>query len=400
MTLWEKIKAWLPLRKEKPRSRDAPGSTRSPTRTIGDLGMLKNESIFSAVSRIATTLASMPLHLYKGEEQQKDHPLERLVAYAPNEHMTSYLWIMTMMGAVCTEGNAYSLIVPSTDGTQPARLDVLKPQLVQPRLERDTGELWYLVSDELEAVQYWVHSSQMIVLQFLGDNGLKGLRPIDVLRGSLEYDVEIKTFSLEQLRSVNSAVILTVPAVGMSSEEIDKLTDDFLVRYQKSGKNVIVLEGGLTATTMNKAPVDAKVLDVERITKNRVATVYSIPPHMLGDYSDTDYASAEQSMQEFLQLTMMGWVVQFEQQLNRKLLTWNMVQQGYNWRFSMDAMIRADTATMANKNNLSIRGGWSTVNEVRRFEGKPPLPGGDELLVARDLLPLRMVLNGATIAKK
>ncbi|MDD3212200.1 MAG: phage portal protein [Eubacteriales bacterium] len=400
MTLWDHLKAWLPLRKEKPRSRDAPGDTRAPTRTIGDLGMLRNESIFSAVNRIATTLASMPLHLYKGEEVQKDHPLERLVTFAPNGHMTSYLWLLTMMGAVCTEGNAYSLIVPSADGTQPARLDVLKPQLVQPRLERETGDLWYLVSDELEAVQYWVHSSRMIVLQFLGDGGTKGLRPIDVLRGSLEYDVEVKTFSLEQLRSVNSAVILTVPSVGLSGEEIDRLTADFLTRYQKSGKNVIVLEGGLTATTMNKAPVDAKVLDVERITKNRVATVYSIPPHMLGDYSDTDYASAEQSMQEFLQLTMLGWVTQFEKQLDRKLLTWNMVRADYAWRFTMDAMIRADTATMANKHNLAIRGGWMTPNEVRRFEGKPPAEGGDELLAARDLLPLRLIEAGATITKK
>jgi HK97 family phage portal protein len=397
MSLWNKIRALLPQRKTKARSRDAPDDTLYPARGTGDRAMLASESIFAAVNRIATTLASMPLHLYRKEEILAGDPLERLVSYAPNEHMSAYLWLLTMQGAVGAEGNAYSLIVPSADGTQPVRLDVLRPQLVIPQLERETGELWYQVSDELDNIQYWVHSSRMISLRFLGSNGLKGLRPIDILRGTLDYDREVKEFSLTQLQSVNSAIILTVPALGLSPEETDKLIGTFLERYKKSGKNVVVLEGGLTASTINKSPVDAKVLDVERITKNRVATVYGIPPHMLGDYTDTDYASAEQSMQEYLQLTMLPWVTQWEQELNRKLLTWNRVQSGDTFRFTVDSLIRADTITMANKHNLAIRGGWLTPNEVRRAEGKPELAEGNMLLAARDLLPLKMIEEGKTV---
>ena len=51
---------------------------------------------------------------------------------------------------------------------------------------------------------------------------------------------------------------------------------------------------------MTQSPVDAQSLDVERVTKNRVATVYNIPPHMLGDYSDSSYSTNEQSTQEYL----------------------------------------------------------------------------------------------------
>ena len=397
MRVWDWIRGLFPKRETEPRARDEPGDTRMTTRTRGDVAMLASESIFSAVNRIAMTMASMPLALYRDDEPQLDDPLQRLVTYAPNETMNGYLWLLTMQGAVCSEGNAYSLIVPSEDGTRPARLDVLKPQLVTPYLEQDTGELWYRVTDDADGVQYWVHNSRMIALRFLGGNGLRGIRPIDVLRGTLEYDGEVKRFSLEQLKSVNSAIMLTVPSVGLGGTEKDKLIADFLERYKKSGRSVMVLEGGLTATALNKSPVDAKVLDVERITKNRVATVYGIPPHMLGDYSDTDYASAEQSMNEFLQLTMLGWVTQWEAELSRKLLSWDLVRQGYRWVFAMDAMVRADTATMANKHNLAIRGGWMTPNEVRRKDGMAALPEGDKLLVARDLLPLEMVEAGATI---
>ncbi len=400
MRFWDKVRALLPQRKTKSRSRDAPDDTRSTARGVGDRAMLMSESIFAAVNRIATTLASMPLHLYRDEAVLRDDPLERLISHSPNEHMSGYMWLLTMQGAVGAEGNAYSLIVPSADGTQPARLDVLRPQLVMPYLEKSTGELWYQVTDELESIQYWIHSSRMIALRFLGSNGLKGLRPIDVLRGTLDYDAAVKEFSLAQLQSVNSAIMLTVPGTGMNTEATDKLVTDFLDRYKKSGKNVIVLEGGLTASSIAKSPVDAKVLDVERITKNRVATVYGIPPHMLGDYSDTDYASAEQSMQEYLQLTMLSWVTQWERELNLKLLTWERVQRGEGFRFTMEAMIRADTITMANKHNLAIRGGWITPNEARRADGRPSMPEGDVLLASRDLLPLQMIEDGKTITVK
>lgn len=397
MRLWDWIRALLPRR---PRTRDEPGDLASISRSRGDIGMTASEVIFAAVNRIASTLASMPLHLYNGQEVMADHPLERMLSYAPNEYLSGYQWRMAMQGAVGAEGNAYALIVPSEDGTRPAALDVLKPSLVTPYIDRASRELWYMIYDEVARMQYWVPSTRMIALHFLGTGGILGLRPMDILRGTLEYDHRIKEFSLEQLSNVNNAVMLTVPSTGMLQEDKDRLIAQFMTRYKQSGRSVVVLDGGITANSMTRSPVDAKVLDVERITKNRVATVYGIPPHMLGDYTDTSYSTAEQSMQEFLQLTMLGWVSQWEAELDRRLLTWEMIRQGFHFRFDMTALIRADTATMANKHNLAIRGGWMTPNEARRADGLSDRPEGDELLCARDLLPLKLVKEGATIETK
>ena len=132
---------------------------------------------------------------------------------------------------------------------------------------------------------------------------------------------------------------------------------------------------------------------MERITRNRVATVYNIPPHMLGDYSDTSFSTAEQQMQEFLQLTIMPIVAQWEQELNRKLLTPAEYVQGCRFRFDIEALARADTATMAEKHQKAIRGGWMRINEVRQREGLPPDEMGNELMASRDLLPLRIAVQ-------
>ena len=230
-------------------------------------------------------------------------------------------------------------------------------------------------------------------MRHMSANGEKGIRPIDVLRKSLDYDTQVKELSLDQLDGVNHGIMLTVPNSGLSQEQKDELVDRFLETYEKSGRSVVVLEGGLTATSFSSSPVDSQLLDVERITRNRVATVYNLPPHMLGDYSDTSFSTAEQQMQEFLQLTIIPIVQQWEDEYNRKLLTPQDYAEGYRIRFDTDALTRADALATAQTNQMAIRGGWRKPNEVRQSEYRPPDPYGDKLMGSRDILPLQIMVE-------
>ena len=380
-----------PKDKAQPKTPTALELTSVP-RTRADFALSGSEAIYAAVSRISNTVASLPIHLYKGQELQADHELERLIAYAPNPCHTAFSFRQTMEAARNTEGVAYALMVPDVEG-RTAQLDVLDPQRVIAMRNRETREMWYqLLLDEGRTAM--VHHSSMIVLRHMSANGERGIRPIDVLRGTLQYDKDIKEFSTRQLEGVNSGVVLNIPGTGLSGPRKTEIINQFLDAYRNSGGRLVVLEGGVTATTLTQSPVDAKVLDVERITRNRVATVYNIPPHMLGDYSDTSYSTAEQSMLEYLQMTIIPIVVQWENELNRKLLTWEMQQQGYAFRFQMADLWRSDIKTMAETYQMGIRSGWIRPNEARLREGYPADKDGNTLMVSRDMVPLSAVLNG------
>lgn len=376
---------------EAQRRRPARGRFLSVYRARADATIRGNEAIYAAVSRIANTVASMPLHLYRGHELQAGHPLEMLVGRAPNVNFTPFGWLQTMEVYRNTEGNAYALIVPDALGA-PMRLDILDPTRVRPQRHPETGEMWYYITLD-DGNSYPLPGCQLIVVRHASANGEIGIRPIDVLRGTLDYDRQVKQLSLNQLDGVNHGVFLTVPNTGLGETERDEVIESFLDAYERSGQRVVVLEGGLTATTFSQSPIDAQVLDVERITRNRVATVYNIPPHLLGDYSDTSFSTAEQQMQEFLQLTIMPIVAQWEQELNRKLLSPADYEAGYRFRFDIDALTRADTATMAEKYQKAIRGGWMRPNEAREREGLPPDENGGELMASRDLLPLHIAIR-------
>lgn len=366
------------------------GKVTSITRPRADVTLQGHEAIYAAVTRIANTVASIPVHVYKGRERQDTHPLEKLLNLSPNPSMSAYIFKQTMEAFRNTEGMAYALIIRNGLG-EITRLDVLDPTRVRPLIERDSREIWYDIT--LEGKTYPIPGYMVLALKHMSANGISGIRPLDVLRGSLDYDAEVKEISLNQLDGINHGVMLEVPGQALDETRKAQIVADFLGAYESSGQRVLVLEGGIKATTFNQSPVDAQLMDVERITRNRVATVYNLPPHMLGDYSDTSFSTAEQQMQEFLQLTIIPIVQQWEDELNRKLLSDADYKVGYRFRFDTDSLIRADMVAMANKYQMAIRGGWMKMNEVREREGLPPDPNGDELMCARDIIPLRIMVE-------
>ena len=385
-------------RNEQRQARDKPpkwmqkiNNLRGINRPRADRMIEGNEAIYAAVSRIANTVAAMPMHVFKGWERQDNHPLERLISLEPNPNFNAFSFRQTMEVLRNTEGNAYALKVLDKMGTL-LRLDILNPTRVQPQRDPTDGSVWYSITLD-DGKPYLLPGFMVLNIKHMSANGEKGIRPIDVLRKSMDFDAQVKELALDQLDGVNHGIMLTVPNSGLDQDAKDELVDRFLETYQKSGRSVMVLEGGLTATNFTSPAVDAQVLDVERITRNRVATVYNLPPHLLGDFSTTNLTTIEQQMQEFLNLTIVPIIEQWEEEYNRKLLTPQDYAAGYRIRFDTSALTRADVATTAEKNQKAIRGGWKKPNEVRETEGLPPDPNGNELLASRDLLPLRIAIN-------
>ena len=375
---------------EKPTARAA-RNLRTLNRPRADATIQGNEAIYAAVSRISNTIACMPIHFYKGYEIQEDHPLERLISLEPHPNFTAFTWRQTMEVMRNTEGNAYALRILDNFG-QTVRLDILNPTRVTPQIDPADGSIWYAITMD-DGKQALAPGFLVINLRHMSANGIKGIRPIDVLRRSLDYDTQVKAMSLDQLDGVNHGVALTIPSTGLSQEAKDEAVERFLDTYEKSGRSVVILEGGMTATNFSSSPVDAQLLDVERITRNRVATVYNLPPHLLGDYTDTSFGTAEQQMMEYLQLTITPIVEQWEEELNRKLITPEDYAAGYRFRFDVNTLTRTDVKTTAERNQMAIRGGWRKPNEVRAELGLPPDPVGDLLMSSRDLIPLRIAVE-------
>jgi len=359
-------------------------------RPRSDHNMEASEGIFSAVTRLATTLASTPFHLYEGNQIAREHPIEALFSYQVAPGMTPFAYFMAMEVCRGTAGNGYALKVPDALG-RVERLDVLDPDKVTPLRDYETGEVWYRLTPAT-GKELYVHFREMIHVRQASSTGLVGVSPVTVLRDALDYDAQMQSFSVAQVKGVNSAVVLEFPS-DLGDERKKKIISQFMENYKASSGNLIVLSGGSKANVINKSPVDPKVLDVEKVTKGRIATVYMLPPHMMGILDKGNYGSNEQQMLEFLQLTMQAVYTQYIQEHRMKLLLREDVRKGYDFRFDTDRLIIPTALQKAQAAQYYVRSAGKTPNEVRSEMGLNGVKGGDALMVSRDLAPFDYLLK-------
>ncbi len=358
----------------------------------GDYTLHNSELIFSAVSRVANSLSAMPVKLYKGSKPY-DNWLSDMVGFAPNPSMTSCNFFKTLEACRSTYGNCYALKVYGPDGTL-KRLDIIDPSRVTPIMDEDSQELWFRINPE-HGNGFYIHNFYMIHIPFISTNGYSGVNPVSVLFETMQYADRIQEFSKDLLeQGVNAAIVLEAPA-NLGESQKKAMIESFMQTYRETSGNILLLESGVTAKTLNLSPVDTRLLEVEKITRSKVAMVYNIPPHLLGDYSEGSGASQEQQMLEFLTMTMLPIVTAYEQELNRKLLNEELRRQGFHFKFDMEAVLRADAATQAEVDYKAVRSGWKSVDEIRASRNLPPLPDGvgSYALVSQDLATLKYTVE-------
>lgn len=370
-------------RKPRPKARNEPDA---PQRMEGlgraaDYFLNASEAMAAAGSRIANTVATAPLRLYKDKKVQPGHPLDKLVYYSPGPGLTPYTFKRDMELNRTTVGRAYAWICRGGDMVTPLFLRILDPARVQTLRVIETGDLWHQVATQDGVVM--VPDVDMLCTSFLSNGQMA--RPIDILRSTMQYDAEIKDVSVSQLRGVNDTIVLETPG-ELGKEKRQSMIRDILEAYHSSGKQALLLDSGAKAMHLSGQAVDPKVLDVEKVTKTRVATVYGIPPHMLGAGENTR-ANSEEEMMEFLELAIIPPMAQWESELNKKLLTYKQVCDGYEFHFDRDALAQANVDNRTKMYHSAIRDGWMRPNEIRSRQYLPPDESGDELMMSRDMLP-------------
>lgn len=366
--------------------------TTSLWRPQGDLNLEGSEGIFSAVTRLSNILASTPFNVYRDGQKLVDHHVSRLLNYEAAPGITPYLYKSTLETCRNVYGNGYALKVPGLDG-KVERLDILNPERVTPMRNEDDGEVWYKLRPQ-SGMELYIHYREMIHVKHVSSIGLEGVNPIKVLHDALDYDGQMKSFSLQALRGINSCVTLEFPS-NLGQEQKQRVIEDFVENYRSSSGGLIVLSGGVKANVITKSPVDGKVMDVERVTKGRIAAVYMLPPHMLGNFDRSSYSSNEQQMLELLQLTMRANYRQYEDEHELKLLTWEDKKKGISIHFDEGQMIIPTRLQKAQEAQYYVRNGVKTINEVRLEHGLPAVADGNTPMASRDLAPVDAILNQA-----
>lgn len=352
---------------------------------IDNSKLATNETIFSVISRLSNTLSALPIKLYKNYDLVMNQAADVLIN-DPHPNISSFDLLNKLEVSRNETGNGYAVIIRDIR-MQPEAIFPVDSAYVEPFINTDDGSLWYKVQGA--AGTYYVDNMNMLhVKHITGSSRWSGISPISVLKNTLEYDKAVQEFSLSEMQKKESFILEY--AANVKDEIREKIIADFRRFYRENG-GVLFQEPGVKVTEMKKQYFASDTLASERITRSRVANVFNIPVSFLNDLEGGTFGSNEQMMIQFVNMTLLPIVRQYEHEFNRKLLTSADRKAGMYFKFNLGGLLRGDTSARTQFYQAMLRSGGMKPDEVRRLEDLPPLGGkADELWISGDLYPIEM----------
>jgi HK97 family phage portal protein len=372
------------------------GKKTSAGENVDEETALTFSAVYACVRILSETLASLPFHVYRQEDNgnkyiDASHPLYRLIHDAPSKNFTSFTFRETMMAFLSLWGNAYARIIRS-GAYLPIELEIIHPANVDVSASKN-GNVYTIKAQEGKTTK--VNAVDMIHVPALSFDGLKGKSPIEVAAENIGLGLALQRFGAEFFR--NGA------ALSGMIEHPGKLSDTAYKHIMESLENkhvgkdnrhrLQVLEEGMKYAQVTVPPEAAQFIASRKFQLNEVARIFRIPPHMLADLERSTNNNIEHQGIEFVQYTMLPWCVRFEQEFNRKIFKGN--ENGkYFVKFNLNGLLRGDAASRAQHYKDMFYEGIYSINEIRELEDMNKIgPEGDVRYIVSNLVPVGQVAN-------
>ncbi|TKI66252.1 phage portal protein [Lysinibacillus varians] len=352
---------------------------------IDNSQLATNETIFSVISRLANTISALPIKLHQNYDVIQNDISDVLIN-EPNQNMSSFDLLNALEVSRNETGNGYAIILRDIR-MRPNEIVPLDPSCVTEFINKDDGLLWYQVQGERGTI--FVANTDMVHVKHIrGPARIRGLSPLKVLANTIKYDKAVQEFSLSEMEKKESFTLSY--ASNVDEEKRNRIIGDFRRFYSENG-GILFKEPGVEIDPIKKQYFASDTLASERITRSRVANVFNVPVSFLNDVEGGTMASNEQLMIQFVNMTLLPIVRQYEHEFNRKLLTKADRKQGMYFKFNLGGLLRGDTAARTNFYQAMLRSGAMKPDEVRMLEDLAPMGGKANVLwISGDLYPQEM----------
>jgi HK97 family phage portal protein len=153
-----------------------------------------------------------------------------------------------------------------------------------------------------------------------------------------------------------------------------------------------LIEGGMKYQQLSLSAEDAQLLETMQFKVEDLCRWFGMNPAMIGHGTAVSNwgTGREQINLAFLQYVLSSYCERLEQGISKWLLGPTERSKIYA-EFSVEGLLRADSAGRASFYSTMVQNGLMTRNEVRELENLPTMDGGDELTIQSNLVPATML---------
>ena len=339
-------------------------------------------AVLCAVRILSETLASLPLFIYerqepRGRKKAKDHPLFDRLHLEPNPDMSSFFFREIMQAQVVLKGNAYAVIRRDGAG-RPRQLWPLTTQTVDVK-RAESGGLLYKIRLNDGTTEPWA-AEDMIHIPGLSFDGVKGMSVIGAARNAFGLSIAAEKYgSVLFARGGRAPGVLQTQKAQLQRDEKKNISEDWAssVGGVDNWHKVAVLTKGMEYKDIGITPEDGQFMELRKFQVIEIARIFKVQPHLLFSLEGATFSNIEQQSLEFVMHTMRPWLVRWEQELTRKLLT-EEERKRFFIAFNLDGLMRGDSAARGAFYALGSQWGYFSANDIRDLENMPGIgPQGD-----------------------
>jgi len=337
-------------------------------------------AVFSAVSLISDTLATLPMDAYI-RTQGARYPLRPRPAWVlkPDVDTTREAFYGAAIVSLLLDGNTF-IRVYRNQGGQVVNLVVLNPTDV--KIKRNgLGRVMFEVEGENKLLST---EDVIFIPDVVRPGNLRGISRVEALKENFGLAKALENYASKFFGSgTQTSGILEVPG-NLTAEQAKDMQQAFDSRHKgwsKAHKTAIVT-GGAQYKPTNVPNDQAQFLDSRRMAVEDVARAFNIPPHLLGLPGTNTYASVEQNNIAFVTHTLRPIAQKLEGALTG-LLAQETGKEAAFVKISLDGLLRADMNSRTQAYSTLLQAGVYSINDVRRFEDLRPVddPSADTVRV-------------------
>jgi HK97 family phage portal protein len=362
---------------------------------VTEEGALALSAVYSCVRLIASSLASIDLHLHRveGAERQiaSDHPVYQIVNSMPAEGMTAYDFFEHIISDALLHGQGYALIERGEVTGRPVQLHLLTADKM--RKHNHEGQTVYTHAD----IPQHVFPDDLLIIRCF-----RGISPIRQHMEGIGLAMAAQEFASRYYGTGGNVGGVLSTDRALTNEQYERLRQSWQNTHGglRNAHEVAILEHGLKYEPMTMNMAESEYIKVRVHGAQEVARIFQVPSSMIGLEANVSYNGAEHQDLQYVKHTLLPWCRRIEDEIAIKLL-----REGERGqivpRFDLNSMLRADTTSRSEFYQKALQSGWMSINEVRAKEDMNPIgPEGDLHLVQVNQLPLNTIEGyGASLSK-
>lgn len=343
----------------------------------------REPTVFVCLRVLGESLGQLPLIVQRkadnGEREiVKDHRVARLLGKngQPNTFQTPFEFRETATRHVALRGNGYAVKVRV--GGELRELLPVHPSRVT--VEQDERwQLRYKVRIPNGGTET-LGPDDLFQIRGPSDDGIRGVDIVTHLADTIGL-------SLAQIKDQNR-LFSTAARLGLVLQTDASLGDEAYRRLKESvdeqhagidnARKTMILEEGLKAEKVSMTAEEAQSLESRKFQRSLLASLWRIPPHMVGDLDKATFSNIENLARQFVDYALAPWLNRWEGTLSLHFLTPSEREDGLQIKLDPRVLLRGDHKTRAEFYNKGISGRWLNPNEVRELEDRAPYDGGEE----------------------